>query len=70
MGLAIGCCYCLVGVAAAGTETCWRPEAKRFFDCGEGVRNAVEEVGVLFEEVRGGSGIFAEDVVVFHADSM
>ena len=66
--VAVGGCDGLVGVTFARAEAGGRPETEDFLDDGEGVGDAGEEVGIFAEELRSGSRVFAEDVVVFHAE--
>ena len=66
--VAVGGCDGLVGVTFARAEAGGRPETEDFLDDGEGVGDAVEEVGVFTEELCSGSRVFAEDVVVFRAE--
>lgn len=65
---AVGSCNGLVGVTFSRAETGGGPETEDFLDDGEGVGDAVEEVGVFTEELCSGSRVFAEDVVVFRAE--
>jgi hypothetical protein len=60
----------LLWLAAAEADACWGPEAEGFFDDGEGVREVVDEVGVVAEEVCRGGGDSAEEGIVFFSEGV
>jgi hypothetical protein len=60
----------LVWLAAAEADACWGPEAEGFFDDGEGVREVVDEVGVVAEDGCGGGGVGAENGVMFFSEGV
>jgi hypothetical protein len=60
----------LIWLAAAEADACWGPEAESFFDDGEGVREVVDEVGVVAEEVCRCGGVRAEEGGVFFSEGV